>query len=674
MPGNLLSSETSPYLLQHVQNPVHWHAWNDEALRRANDEDKPIFLSIGYSSCHWCHVMAHESFENDDIAAIMNENFVSIKVDREERPDIDDIYQKACQMATGQGGWPLSAFLTPDQKPFYVGTYFPALDSYGRPGFGSLLRQLSQQWKERRQDIVAAAEKFTSNLQVAAAPERHAIERQMLDEAAVNLYQMGDAVYGGFGGAPKFPNSACISFLLRHAKMSGITRFQKFALKTLDKMARGGIFDQVGGGFHRYSTDARWLVPHFEKMLYDNALIPINYAEAYQITKNPSYLGTMCSTIDFVLRDLGSPQGGFYSAIDADTQDGEGTYYTWTKPEIQEILGEDAGIFCTYYDVTDGGNWEGRTILYNAVSASAIALQESKTEQDVVDTIQRSKDKLLRARMARHGPETDDKILASWNSLMITALARCGRVAQRQDYTDAAERCAHFVLDRMCRGDALFHTYKSSKAKIHGYLDDYAFFASALLDVFSSTADKELLHRASDLAEYMIEHFWSEKDRCFFMTCDEHETLILAPRSSYDLSVPSGSSAAADMLLRIYHLTQNRRFLDVSESVTESSIRQAAENPFAFGHLLNAAYMHLQKPAEITILGDTGSELARFIQEQFIPEGIIIEVSKKEKLDRLSEYDFFAKKPFPSDATAYVCRNFACSPPLRNADEAAKLL
>ena len=674
MAGNLLSSEASPYLLQHAQNPVHWHAWNSEALRRAKDEDKPIFLSIGYSSCHWCHVMAHESFENEEIAKIMNENFVSIKVDREERPDIDDIYQKACQMATGQGGWPLSVFLTPDQKPFYAGTYFPALDSYGRPGFGSLLRQLAQQWKEKQKDIKAAAEKFASRLQAAAVPKREAVERQMLDEAAVNLYQLGDAVYGGFGGAPKFPNSACVSFLLRYAKMSGITRFQKFALKTLDRMARGGIFDHVGGGFHRYSTDARWLVPHFEKMLYDNALIPVNYAEAYQITKNPAYLDTMTSTIDFVLRDMGTPEGGFCSAIDADTKDGEGTYYTWTKQEIREILGDDAGIFCAYYDVTDGGNWEGRTILYNAAGASAVALQESKTEREVADAIQRSKDRLLGARAARTSPEIDGKILASWNSLMITALAKCGRVAHRQDYVDAAGRCADFIYDKMRSDGVLLHSYKDGRAKIHGYLDDYAFFAAALLDLFSLTADEDHLRRASYLAEYMLEHFWSEKDGCFFMTSDRHEKLILAPRSSYDLSVPSGSSAAADALLRLHHLTQNRRFLEVSESVTESSIRQAAENPFAFGHLLNAAYMRLQKPAEITVLGNMESELARFIRERFIPEGIIVEVSEKEKLDRLSGYDFFAKKPFPSDASAYVCRNFACSPPLLSAGEAAELL
>ncbi|MFB5628806.1 MAG: thioredoxin domain-containing protein, partial [Nitrosarchaeum sp.] len=374
MTENNLIHETSPYLLQHAHNPVHWYAWNEESLKKAKDENKPIFLSVGYSACHWCHVMAHESFENNDIAEFMNEHFVNIKVDREERPDIDDIYQKVCQIATGQGGWPLSIFLTPDQKPFYVGTYFPVLDSYGRPGFGSITRQLAQAWKEKPKDIEKSADNFLVALQkteTVKIPSK--LERTILDEAAMNLFQLGDSTYGGFGGAPKFPNAANVSFLFRYAKLTGLSKFNEFALKTLNKMAKGGIFDQIGGGFHRYSTDAKWLVPHFEKMLYDNALIPVNYAEAYQITQDPFYLEVLCKTLDFVLREMTSDKGGFFSAYDADSEGIEGKFYVWKKSEIKEILGNDADLFCLYYDVTDGGNWEGNSILCNNINISAVA-------------------------------------------------------------------------------------------------------------------------------------------------------------------------------------------------------------------------------------------------------------------------------------------------------------
>ncbi|MEK6864891.1 MAG: thioredoxin domain-containing protein, partial [Thermoproteota archaeon] len=336
MKENSLINETSPYLLQHAHNPVYWYAWNDESLKKAKDENKPIFLSVGYSACHWCHVMAHESFENEDAAEFMNEHFVNIKVDREERPDIDDIYQKVCQIATGQGGWPLSIFLTPDQKPFYVGTYFPVLDSYGRPGFGSITRQLAQAWKEKPKDIEKSADNFLGALQKAETikvPSK--LERGILDEAAMNLFQLGDSSYGGFGSAPKFPNAANVSFLFRYAKLTGLSKFNEFALKTLNKMAKGGIFDQIGGGFHRYSTDARWLVPHFEKMLYDNALIPVNYAEAYQITKDPFYLEILHKTLDYVLREMTSNNGGFFSAYDADSEGVEGKFYVWKKSEIK---------------------------------------------------------------------------------------------------------------------------------------------------------------------------------------------------------------------------------------------------------------------------------------------------------------------------------------------------
>jgi len=442
MSENNLIHETSPYLLQHAHNPVQWHSWNKETLTKAKAENKPIFLSIGYSSCHWCHVMAHESFENEEIAKIMNEHFINIKVDREERPDIDDIYQKACQIATGQGGWPLSVFLTPDQKPFYVGTYFPILDSYGRPGFGSILKQLAQSWKEKPNDIKTSAENFLQNLQkTETAKISSKLEKSILDEAAVNLLQMADQTFGGFGKAPKFPNSANISFLFRYAKLSAISKFNDIALKTLKKMANGGIFDQIGGGFHRYSTDQMWLVPHFEKMLYDNALIPINYVEAYQITKDDFYLGVVRKTLDYVLREMTSSEGGFYSAQDADSEGEEGKFFVWKKSEIKEILGSDADVFCLYYDVTDGGNWEGNSILCNNVSLTTVAFQFGMSEDKVKETIDICSKKLLGVRSKRIHPGLDDKILTSSNALMITALAKGFRVTNEDLYLKTAEKC-----------------------------------------------------------------------------------------------------------------------------------------------------------------------------------------------------------------------------------------
>ena len=390
MNENRLGCESSPYLLQHAKNPVNWYTWGEDALSIAKKENKPIFLSVGYSSCHWCHVMAHESFENEEIAKIMNANFVNIKVDREERPDLDDIYQKVCQMSTGQGGWPLSVFLTPDQRPFYVGTYFPALDSYGRPGFGSLCRQLAQSWKEKPKDVEKAADNFMQNLDKLEPPSIVSkIDKSVLDEAAVNLLQIADTTYGGFGQAPKFPNAANLSFMLRYSKLSGISKFQEFALRTLKKMAKGGIFDQIGGGFHRYSTDARWLVPHFEKMLYDNALLPVVYSEGYQITKDPFFKNIVQKTLDYVIREMTSSNGVFFSAQDADTNGEEGQTFVWRKQEIEKILGEDSEIFCIYYDVTDGGNFEGNTILANNINVSSLGFKFGKSESEIQDIISR---------------------------------------------------------------------------------------------------------------------------------------------------------------------------------------------------------------------------------------------------------------------------------------------
>ncbi|MGY5140175.1 MAG: thioredoxin domain-containing protein [Candidatus Nitrosopumilus sp. Bin_571-38] len=669
MVENNLIHESSPYLLQHAHNPVNWYGWNDDALQKAKDENKPIFLSIGYSACHWCHVMAHESFENEDVAEFMNENFINIKVDREERPDIDDIYQKVCQIATGQGGWPLSLFLTPDQKPFYVGTYFPVLDSYGRPGFGSICRQLSQAWKEKPKDIEASAEKFTSALHKTEKVQTTKLERVILDEAAMNLFQLGDASYGGFGSAPKFPNAANISFLFRYAKLSGLGKFNEFALKTLKKMANGGIFDQIGGGFSRYSTDAKWLVPHFEKMLYDNALIPVNYAEAYQITKDPFYLDVLKKTLDFVLREMTSPEGGFYSAYDADSEGIEGKYYVWKKSEIKEILGSDADLFCLYYDVTDGGNWEGNNILCNNLNISTVAFNFGISESEVSAILKSCSEKLLKIRSARIPPGLDDKVLVSWNSLMITAFVKGYRVTGDIIYLNAAKDCISFIEQNLFVNEKLLRTYKNGIAKIDGYLEDYSYFINALLDVFEIEPDQKYLTLSIKLGHHLVEHFWDSENNNFFMTSDDHEKLIIRPKSNYDLSLPSGNSVSAFVMLRLYHLSQEPTFLEITTKIMASQAQIAAENPFGFGYLLNTISMYIQKPQEITVINTENSEIIQSLLLDYLPNSIMITIKNSSQLENLSEYPFFAGKSFEDKTSVFVCKDFTCSLPLHTLDE-----
>jgi len=620
--------------------------------------------------------MAHESFENENIAKIMNDNFVNIKVDREERPDIDDIYQKVCQMATGQGGWPLSVFLTPDQLPFYVGTYFPVLDSYGRPGFGSLCSQLAQSWKEKPHDIEKASENLMQPLKLTEKiSSTIEIEKSMLDEAAMNLLQMSDITYGGFGQAPKFPNASNLSFLLRYSKITGISKFQDFVLRTLNKMAKGGIFDQIAGGFHRYSTDARWLVPHFEKMLYDNALLPIVYAEAYQLTKNQFYRDVVTMTLDYVLREMTSVEGGFFSAQDADTNGEEGQTYVWKKNEIVDILGNDADIFCMFYDVTDGGNFEGNTILANNVNVSTIAFQANKTENEVKQIIDDSRRKLLTIRQKRDQPGRDDKILTSWNGLMISALCKGYRITKQKNFLDSAIKAVDFIQQNLMINGRLLRTYKDKEAKFNGYLEDYSYFINGLLDLFEVEPNIKYLENAISLANTLIKQFWDEKTASFYFTSNDHESLIIRPKNNYDLSMPSGNSVASGILLRLYHLVHEKQFLTITTKILENQAQLAAENPFGFGYLLNIIYLFLQKPTEITILDSRDEEISNSLEQKFLPESIMIKIRNRNQLDLLSNYKFFSGKIFDENkATVYVCKNFTCSLPLEKLEEIEEYL
>ena len=620
--------------------------------------------------------MAHESFENDDVAKIMNENFINIKVDREERPDLDDIYQKVCQMSTGQGGWPLSVFLTPEQRPFYVGTYFPVLDSHGRPGFGSLCIQLAQSWKEKPKEIESAADNFMTNLsRLERITEPSQISKSILDEAAVNLLQIADTYHGGFGQAPKFPNASNLSFMFRYSKLSGISKFKDFALLTLKKMAKGGIFDQIGGGFHRYSTDARWLVPHFEKMLYDNALLPIVYCEAYQITKDNFFLDIVTKTLDYVIREMTSPEGVFYSAQDADTDGEEGQTFVWKKREIEEILGSDSEIFCIYFDVTDGGNFEGRTILANNIKTSAIAFKFSKTEDEINKIISQGSIKLLETRNKRTQPGKDDKVLTAWNGLMISAFIKGYRVTGKTKYLDTALTATDFYQEQFKKHGVLQRVFKDGKSKLNAYLDDYAYLVNAIVDVFETTGKVDYLNFAAELSDYLIDHFSDDKSGNFFFTSDDHEKLIIRPKSNYDLSMPSGNSVTANAFLRLYHITQEEKYHKITQKILETQAGMAAENPFAFGYLLNVLYLDIQKPTEITILNPQNAELVSKLSKKFLLESIIVTIHQEDELNLLSKFSFFAGKEFLTDqTTVFVCKNFSCSLPLTNITEIEKHL
>ncbi|MGH9999334.1 MAG: thioredoxin domain-containing protein [Nitrosopumilaceae archaeon] len=486
---------------------------------------------------------------------------------------------------------------------------------------------------------------------------------------------MGDPINGGFGSAPKFPNAANLSFMLRYSKLSGISKFQEFVFKTLTKMANGGIYDQLGGGFHRYSTDSRWLVPHFEKMLYDNALLPVVYTEAYQITKDPKYLEVVNQTLHYVLREMTSPEGGFYSAQDADSEGEEGKYYVWKKSQIQGIIAKDADIFCLSYDVTDGGNFEGHNILNNNIRTSTVAFQFGKTEDEINDTVRRSSEKLFAERAKRTAPGKDGKILTSWNGLMISAFAKGYRISGKETFLHAARNCIKFIEEKLTINGELLRSYKDGQVKLKAYLDDYAYFVNALLDVFEVDPRAKHIQLALQHANYLIDHFWDQKENNFFFTADDHEKLIIRTKNIYDLSLPSGNSIAAYAFLRLYHLTQDKKFLDVSINIMESLSMMAAENPFGFGQLLNTIYLYIQKPIELTMLNTNDSEIYDGLTRKFIPESILVIISKEEYLNELKKYQYFSGKEFVKNkTTVYICKGFTCSLPLHLMSEIEKLL
>ncbi len=673
MPNRLIH-ETSPYLLQHAHNPVDWHPWGEEALARARAEDRPIFLSIGYSACHWCHVMERESFENPDIAALMNANFVNVKVDREERPDIDSIYMGAVQSLTGRGGWPLSMFLTPAGEPFYGGTYFPPDDRHGMPGFPRVLAAIAEAYRTRRGDVASSAAQITASMRSMgqAIADYTPLSRDTMTQAYVRLRNGFDDEHGGFGTAPKFPQPMALDFLLRHHAATGDARAIEMVELTLTRMARGGIYDQLGGGFHRYSTDPFWLVPHFEKMLYDNALLSRLYLHAHQATGNPFYARIAQETIDYVLREMTDPLGGFYSAQDADSEGEEGRFFVWTPGEIDGALGrEDGAAFRARYGVTHEGNFEGRNILHLPAGNG-----EAASEADGV--IERGRRLLLDARSRRVPPATDTKVLTAWNGLMLRSIALAASVLHRPDYLRAAAANASFLLSNMKRGGRLLRTYRDGQARLNAYLEDYAMLADGLIALYEATFDRRWLDEAGDLARQMLDLFWEEREARFYDTGIDHETLIVRPRDITDNAMPSGGSAAADVLLRLSVLTDEPAYARTAAAALRSVQPYMERVPEGFGNWLGALNFHLSSPHEIAIVGplhDAGTQaLLDAVHARYLPNRVIAgfdpsDGASHDDLPLLEDKVAQGGRP-----TAYVCHSYVCQQPVTDAGELAEQL
>ncbi|MGB7951568.1 MAG: thioredoxin domain-containing protein, partial [Candidatus Binatia bacterium] len=549
---NRLIHETSPYLIQHAHNPVDWYPWGDEAFQKAKSENRPILLSIGYSACHWCHVMERESFENETIAALMNDQFINIKVDREERPDLDEIYMNAVQMLTGRGGWPMTVFLTPEGKPFYGGTYYPPEDRYGVPGLPKILQGVAKAYRDKPQDVERSVEQILEGLQrmSRSAESEQLFSREIIAQSAEQLAQAYDAEHGGLGRAPKFPNVGAYELFLRHYHQAKTDRFLEMVTHTLTEMARGGIYDHLGGGFHRYSVDDKWLVPHFEKMLYDNSQLVRIYAEVYCVTRQPLFKQVVDETMSYLLREMLHTEGGFYSTQDADSEGEEGKFFVWTVEEISRILGPDSSeIFCRMYDVTEQGNFEGQNILHPILNFEQTGKLFRRDPGEVESLVSAAEQKLFHERENRMKPFRDEKILTSWNGLMLSGLAAAIKISPLPPYLEAAKRTVDFLFSKMFRDGYLLHTYKSGAAKILGYLDDYAFLAAGLLDLFESTLERVNLDRALELTEVMIREFWDENSGGFFYTGQSHERLIAQSKPIFDGSIPSGNAVATHVLL-----------------------------------------------------------------------------------------------------------------------------
>ena len=688
---NRLFLETSPYLLQHAHNPVDWYPWGDDAFDEARKRNRPVLVSIGYSTCHWCHVMEEESFEDEEIARFLNEQFIAVKVDREERPDVDAIYMKAVQALTGHGGWPLNVWLTPDRHPFHGGTYFPPRDDGSERwiGFLSLLKGVRKAYDSQPERVAEIGRELTAYIRQALSPEGgKTLPADDVLVAAAGFYRdRFDSVYGGLAGAPKFPSSLPIRFLLRYHRRTGEKEFLEMANLSLGRMAAGGMYDQAGGGFHRYSTDGMWLVPHFEKMLYDNALLAIAYLEAWQAAGEMAFARIVRETLRFVARDMTSPEGAFYSATDADslTPGGrreEGYFFTWTPEELEATLGpERARIVGRYYGVSEKGNFEGRTILHVPDSPAAVAGALQVSEEELAAAVTEANELLYRARSGRPGPLRDEKILTAWNGLMISAYARAGLCLDDSGYVEQAAKAARFLLVNLYRDGRLYRTWKDGTARHDAYLDDYAFLVAGLLDLYEAGGDPGWLGRAIELDAILAERFEDEAQGGYFLTGDDHETLLVREKPSYDGAEPSGNSVTVLNLLRLHEFTAEEEYRERAEKTFRCFSETLGSNPVALSEMLLAVDFHLDTPKQVLVVAPRGKKedaaplLAAF-RSRFVPNRIFSFVAEGEELRETARIVPLLGGKVARDgrSTAYVCENRVCRMPTGDPDEFARQL
>ncbi|MGH7603308.1 MAG: thioredoxin domain-containing protein [Gemmatimonadaceae bacterium] len=675
--SNRLAHETSPYLRQHADNPVDWYAWGDDAFERARREDKPILLSIGYAACHWCHVMAHESFEDEDTARLMNERFVNIKVDREERPDLDGIYMQAVQALTGHGGWPMTMFLTPDGSPFYGGTYFPPDDRHGLPSFKRVLESVSDAYAKRREAVAATAQNLKQIYETSRIGTRGhaALSPKTLEMAYQSLANAYDAQNGGFGDAPKFPATMTLDFLLRYWKRSGTADALEIVATSFQRMARGGIYDQIGGGFARYSVDAEWLTPHFEKMLYDNALLARLGAHLWQATHDPEAQRVAIETVEWVEREMMSPEGGLYSSLDADSEGHEGKFYVWSDEEIDSLLGADSRVLKSYYGVSRGGNFDGKNILHVTADRAESARRAGVDPEMLDAVIMRARRVLYDARAKRVWPARDEKILASWNGLMLRGIAAAARAFDRDDFRKLALANAGFLSREMVDGGRVMRSHKDGVTRITGFLEDHAAVALGFIAVYELTFDDRWISRAKEIADATIEWFWDDEASAFFDTAKDAERLITRPRDITDNATPSGTSLATELLLYMSELTQNADYRRRAVSTLESLAEPLTRYPTAFGHLLGCADMEVNGAIEVALVGDAPSTrfkaLERAVGERYVPSLVLAggPATNTSMVRLLNERPLVGGQP-----TAYVCRSYSCERPVTEPDALAAQL
>lgn len=669
---NRLAKETSPYLLQHAHNPVDWYPWGDEAFEKAKELDKPVLVSIGYAACHWCHVMERESFENPDVAAIMNEHFINIKVDREERPDVDSIYMDAVQAISGSGGWPLNVFLTPDRRPFYGGTYYPPRPAFNRGSWTDVLLALSKAYRERKDEIEGQANQLTEHIRLSSGigtGEGTVASAEDIENAMQQIMKSADTTWGGFGKAPKFPQTFTISNLLHHAHFTGNEESKKQALLSLDKMIEGGIYDQVGGGFARYSTDTEWLAPHFEKMLYDNALLVSTLSEAYQLTGDENYRRVIEETLAFAEKELMHPEGGFYSALDADSEGVEGKFYVWDAQEVSEILGEDAEIFSKYYDIRHGGNWEHVSIPRTLQPLDVFVKENGLQRGEFLQLIGRGKRKLMEVRATRVRPQLDDKVLLGWNALMNKAYSRAFAATGEEQYRDVAVRNMDFLFSKMQGSDGLFyHTWKG-EARINAFLDDYSYLVEALIELSAITGDWNYVTKAATIAENVIHHFSDTASSLFFYTPGFQTDILVRKKELYDGATPSGNAVMAKGLLHLGILLDKPHWRERAENMASAMAGVAIRYPTSFGLWLDLLAELNYGTAEVAVVGEKAAEISKDVQRLFIPYKLLL-YSKRPA----QEIPLLSEKNPGVETLIFLCKKYECKAPVRTANELQTLL